>query len=145
MTTFTTSREIQATPDAVFAAFEDPSRLARWWGPDGFTNTFETFEFKVGGKWIFTMHGPDGASYPNEASFSAITKSSKLVIDHVCPPIFQLTITLTAHGAGTLVHWAQVFEDAAVASAVAHIVVPANEQNLDRWTQEVLVGATPAD
>jgi uncharacterized protein YndB with AHSA1/START domain len=50
MTTFTTTREIPASPAAVFAAFQDPARLARWWGPNGFTTTFETFEFRPGGR-----------------------------------------------------------------------------------------------
>ena len=31
----------------VFAAFSEANRLAAWWGPDGFTNTFEQFEFDL--------------------------------------------------------------------------------------------------
>ena len=49
-------------------AFSDPVRLARWWGPAGFTNTFTICEFKPGGQWSFTMHGPDGTNYPNAIS-----------------------------------------------------------------------------
>lgn len=48
MTTFNTSREIPATVEEVFAAFSHPERLSRWWGPAGFTNTFNAFEFKKG-------------------------------------------------------------------------------------------------
>ena len=48
-----TGRLLPATPRAVFAAFEEPDRLARWWGPSGFTNTFECFEFRPGGRWVF--------------------------------------------------------------------------------------------
>lgn len=50
MTTFNTSREIPATAEQVFAAISDPERLARWWGPAGFTNTFKVCEFKKGGR-----------------------------------------------------------------------------------------------
>lgn len=39
MTTFNTSLEIPATPEQVFAAIRHPERLARWWGPAGFTNS----------------------------------------------------------------------------------------------------------
>lgn len=49
MSTFRTSREFSVTPESVFAAIQDPVRLARWWGPQGFTNTFNTFEFRAGG------------------------------------------------------------------------------------------------
>ncbi len=45
MSTFNTSRFFSAPPDVVFAALSSPERLAPW-GPEGFTNTFETFEFK---------------------------------------------------------------------------------------------------
>lgn len=135
--TFHTQRELPFTPAAVFAAIQDPTRLARWWGPDGFTNVFDTFEFKPGGQWIFSMVGPDGKTYPNESTFTSITPDRQVVIQHVSPPHFVLTMTLHSRPTGTLVDWEQVFADAAVAHAVRHIVEPANEQNLDRLTAEL--------
>jgi len=138
MTTFNTSREIPATPEQVFAAISDPQRLARWWGPAGFTNTFSVCEFKNGGRWSFVMHAPDGHNYPNESVFADIEPPHKVVIQHVVEPIFRLTIALAASATGTRVSWSQAFESAEVASHVEHIVVPANEQNLDRLAAEVL-------
>ena len=82
MTTFSTSREIAASPAAVFAAIQDPVRLARWWGPNGFTNRFQEFEFVPGGKWIFDMIGPDGVVYPNESVFAEIVSNQRVVIQH---------------------------------------------------------------
>ena len=137
MTTFQTSRDIAATPTAVFAAFADPQRLARWWGPEGFHNRFELCDIRPGGAWKFTMHGPDGASYPNESVFVAIEPDRLVVIDHVCQPLFRLTVDLLPSATGTLVRWTQVFADAAVAAAVAPIVEPANAQNLARLAAEV--------
>lgn len=137
MSTFTTSRSFAATPDEVFAAFAAPERLARWWGPDGFRNTFEVFEFQQGGRWRFTMHGPDGASYPNEATFASIEPGRSVVVQHVSQPHFQLAIGLAPTAGGTLVTWEQTFESAQVAAALRHIVEPANEQNLSRWQAEV--------
>lgn len=137
MSIFKTQRQLSATPAAVFAAIADPARLATWWGPEGFTNQFETFEFKVGGRWVFTMVGPDGQSYPNESVFAAIVADSQVVIRHSCQPFFTLTITLQANVEGTLVLWEQAFDDPAVAQAVRHIVEPANEQNLDRLVNVV--------
>jgi len=139
MTTFQTSRELAASPAEVFSAIEDPARLARWWGPDGFRNSFDVFEFKPGGRWQFTMHGPDGSDYPNESVFAEIEAARKVVIDHVNAPRFRLTIDLQPSAAGTLVPWVQVFEDAAVAEAVRHIVEPSNEQNLNRLMAELTV------
>ena len=138
MTTFNTSREIPATPEQVFAAISDPQRLARWWGPAGFTNTFSVCEFKNGGRWSFVMHGPDGHNYPNESVFANIEPPLKVVVQHVVEPLFRLNIALTESATGTRVSWAQTFESAEVASRIEHIVVPANEQNLDRLAVEVL-------
>ena len=137
MTTFSTTRVLAVPPGAVFAAIQDPTRLARWWGPAGFSNRFDTFEFGTGGRWVFTMIGPDGATYPNEAVFTRIDEDRQVVIQHVCQPHFQLTITLEPASGGTLLRWDQAFADAAVAQAVRHIVEPSNEQNLDRLGVEL--------
>lgn len=138
MTTFSTSREIPAKPEQVFAAISNPERLARWWGPAGFTNTFKICEFKKGGRWVFTMHGPDGANYPNESVFADIIAPQKVVIQHIVEPKFSLTIALASSAKGTMLSWAQAFESSEVAKQVEHIVVPSNEQNLDRLVAEVV-------
>jgi uncharacterized protein YndB with AHSA1/START domain len=138
MTAFSTSRDIPATIEQVFAAISDPERLARWWGPDGFSNTFSVCEFKDGGRWSFIMHGPDGRDYPNDSVFAEIESPTKVVVQHVSEPRFCLTVVLTASPAGTTVSWSQAFESPEVASRIEHIVVPANEQNLDRLSVEVL-------
>ena len=138
MTTFNTSREIPATVEQVFAAISDPERLARWWGPDGFTNTSHVCEFKNGGRWSFTMHGPNGQNYPNECVFAEIEAPGKVVVDHVGEPKFRLTIALAVSAAGTVVSWSQAFESAEIANRIKHICVPANEQNLERLSAEVM-------
>jgi len=138
MTTFKTSREILATVEQVFAAISDPERLAQWWGPAGFTNTFNVCEFKNGRRWSFIMHEPNGANYPNENVFAEIESPRKVIVQHVSEPKYRLTIALTASAAGTVVSWSQAFESSEVARRLEHIVVPANEQNLERLSVEVL-------
>jgi len=138
MTTFSTSREIPVSPDLIFAAIREPERLARWWGPAGFSNSFQVFEFKPGGKWSFTMHAPNGANYPNESEFIEIIPNALVRIRHVSAPQFTLSIGLSAKGAHTVVTWSQGFDDSEVANSIRHIVEPANEQNLDRLTAEAV-------
>jgi uncharacterized protein YndB with AHSA1/START domain len=135
--TFATAREIAAPPAKVFAAIAEPARLARWWGPKGFTNKFEVCEFKPGGRWVFAMIGPDGKVYPNEMVFDAIERDRRIVVRHLSAPTFVLTITLEPTATGTRVLWEQVLDDPAVARTVRPIVEPANEQNLDRLTAEI--------
>ena len=138
MTTFSTSRDIPASAEDVFAAFSDPERLARWWGPDGFTNTFHTFEFKAGGRWSLTMHSPNGGNPANEIIFETIEKPRKIVIRHLSLPLYRLTIELKPTKLGTTVSWCQEFDDDEVARRIEKVVRPANEQNLDRLSAEVL-------
>src|SRR5208283_5607594 len=87
-----TQRTVPYTPDEVYAAFADPSRLAKWWGPKDFINTFETF--RVGGSWRFIMHGPDGCSYSNASVFRELESGKKIVIQHVSPPYFTVSVSL---------------------------------------------------
>ena len=138
MTTFSTSREIPANIDDVFAAISNPERLSRWWGPSGFTNSFHVCDFKNGGRWSFVMHGPNGADYPNENIFSEIESPHRVVVQHISEPKFRLTIGLATSETGTMVSWVQAFESSEFAKRVEAIVVPANEENLDRLSAEVL-------
>ena len=135
---FRSRRTLAHPPAEVFAAFATPELMARWWGPAGFTNTFEVFEFRPQGRWKFTMHGPDGKDYANDNVFLE-TSPERVVIRHACQPFFTLTITFTDVDGQTELDWRQALDDPHVAENIAHIGIPANEQNLDRL-QAVLSG-----
>lgn len=122
-------RTIDAPADRILRAVSDPALLAQWWGPKGFRNTFSSFDFRPGGEWKFTMHGPDGKDYPNRCVLDEISPS-RIVIRH--PGHFTLTMTLESRGNTTHVHWRQRFETAEVREQLAPICIPANEQNFDR-------------
>lgn len=140
MSVFRHAREIPARVEAVFDAHRDPARLARWWGPTGFRNTFHTFEFRQGGAWLFTMHGPDGTDYPNQSEFLEVVPNALVRIRHVNQPHFELSIALEASMTGTLVSWVAEFENDAFAESARDFLETANEQNLDRLAAEVGTG-----
>lgn len=133
--TLRTSRSLPFSPEEIYGAFASPELLAAWWGPEGFSNTFEIYEFKEGGRWKFVMHAPDGADYLNESKFEALELNSKIVIHHDCPPNFRLTVEITPESCGAYITWTQVFEDAQTAQSIKERAGPANEQNLDRLTR----------
>jgi uncharacterized protein YndB with AHSA1/START domain len=141
---FLAQRIFPFTAAQIFAAFANADQLASWWGPDGFSNTFEVFEFEPQGRWNLVMHGPDGTSYPNEQLFLEVSPQ-RIVIEHVCAPFFTLTVTLlelaTGGGDQTNLTWLQAFDDPQLAASIEHIIVPANEQNLNRL-HAVLLAAT---
>jgi len=132
MKTFQTRRQIAASSKALFATFQDIALLTKWWGPKGFTTTSALFDFKPKGLWKFVMHGPDGQDYPNEMIFEDIAAPHKIVMRHSVEPHFTLTVTIEDNKDGAILHWHQEFDSEEVANNMAHIVKPANEQNLDK-------------
>ncbi len=138
------SRLIPATPEQVFAALSAPERVASWWGPAGFKNTIHEFDFVPGGRWLLTMHGPDGKDYPNESRFRRIEPGRIFEIEHFSGHHFVLTLELSARAGETLLHWCQTFDTVEHYRSIAAFVATANEQNLERLAQEVAAGRSAA-
>jgi uncharacterized protein YndB with AHSA1/START domain len=132
-----TTRIFDAPRELVWQAWSDPAHLQHWWGPKGFSNTFETFEFKPGAVWRFTMHGPDGTDYKNEWIFVEIEKPSRIVLDHMSPPKFRVTATFEDMDGKTRITFQQVFETAAVYENVKPRAVPGNEGMFDRLVERL--------
>jgi uncharacterized protein YndB with AHSA1/START domain len=132
-----TTRLLSAQPDLVFRAFGDPAHLTRWWGPKGFSSTFHEFDLRPGGAWRFILHGPDGASYPNESVFVEVVPPARIVFKHLSGPRFEMTITLAAEAGKTRIGWRMLFESAEERARIAKLAVDANEQNLDRLEAEL--------
>lgn len=126
------TRILGAPPALVWSAWTEPEKIVRWWGPDGFTTTIHAMDFRQGGAWDFTMHGPDGADYPNHIIFAEISHLQRLVLLHDGPPRHSLTVTFETHGNGTkltLLHFFDsrndydfaVIDHGAVEGAVQHL------------------------
>jgi uncharacterized protein YndB with AHSA1/START domain len=132
-----TTHVFDAPRKLVFKAWTDPDHLARWWGPQGFTNTFHEFDLRPGGVWRFVMHGPDGADYQNKSVFVEIAKPERIVFDHVSGPRFQVTATFAEQAGRTEVTFRMPFETAAECDKVKAYAVQGNEQNFDRLEAEL--------
>ncbi|HET6403713.1 MAG TPA: SRPBCC family protein [Candidatus Thermoplasmatota archaeon] len=109
--TIALTRVFRASPERVFAAWTDPAKLARWFGPDGFSTTTHRFELRPGGEWHHTMRGPDGREYPNRIRFVEVDPPRKLVYDHLSEPHFRTTVTFHPEGEGTRMLFEMRFQD----------------------------------
>ncbi|CAN5671647.1 hypothetical protein BH10BDE1_BH10BDE1_16450 [soil metagenome] len=89
----------------VWDAWVDPEKVAKWWGPRGFTLTSKQKDVRVGGTWTYMMHGPDGVDYPNKTVFHEVEKYSKLVYDHGAnddqPAMFRVTVLFSENAGKT--------------------------------------------
>ena len=128
-----TTRLFDVRREQVYAAFSNPSALAAWWGPLGFSNTFQTFDFRPGGIWRFVMHAPDGSTSEHECVFLELVAPERIVFRHLrAVHEYQATVTLAEQREGTRLVWQMLFESVEEFERVKPFVPTANEQNLDR-------------
>jgi uncharacterized protein YndB with AHSA1/START domain len=137
-----TSRLIPAPRQRVFNAIADPMQLMRWWGPAGFLSTFDIFEPRPGGRWVFTMHSAEGQAFPNRSAFTTWEPGQRVVVRHLNGHLFDLTLRLEVEAGGTRLHWRQQFDERAEYQRIASFVRGANEENLDRL--QALIAADAA-
>ena len=107
------SREIDAPRELVFEAFTRVRHLSRWWGPEGFTTTTRSFEFRVGGVWDFVMHGPDGTDYQEWITWREIVPPERIALLHgesrTDPDAFESFLTFESTGERTRIAMRTVF------------------------------------
>jgi uncharacterized protein YndB with AHSA1/START domain len=117
----------------LYRAWTTPRYLMQWWGPNGFTNTFNEYDLKPGGRWDFVMHGPDGHAYKNLSIFVLTEPEKRLVWNHVSPPEFQIDVTFEDAGNNsTLVTFRMVFETEDACNKLRGFVTDKNEENFNR-------------
>ena len=107
------SRVIDAPRELVFEAFTEVRHLSQWWGPDGFSTTTQSYEFRVGGEWDFVMHGPDGTDYSEWISWTEIAPPDRIGLVHGesrgDPNAFESVLTFTSDGDATRIEMRTVF------------------------------------
>jgi uncharacterized protein YndB with AHSA1/START domain len=106
------SRKLNAPVELVWDVWTKPEHIAKWWGPDGFTNTISTMDVIPGGEWNLVMHGPDGTDYINKSIFKKIIPYKKIVYEHISYPWILATINFAEQGEQTLITWHMLFESA---------------------------------
>jgi uncharacterized protein YndB with AHSA1/START domain len=71
-------RVLPAAPSVVFDAFSDSSKLARWWGPQGFTNRSVEFQPRPGDRYRIEMQPPDASAFHLSGVFHEVDPPSRL-------------------------------------------------------------------
>lgn len=72
-------REFDAPRSLFWKVWTEPRHITQWFGPRGFSTRVETYDFRVGGKWSYTMVGPDKAEYPCDGIFKEIVPVERIV------------------------------------------------------------------
>ena len=107
------TRVISAPRELVFEVFTGVRHLSRWWGPEGFTTTTRSFEFREGGAWDFVMHAPDGTDYSEWITWTEIVPPERIALLHGesrdDPSAFESTLAFAPHGTATRIVMRTVF------------------------------------
>lgn len=128
-----TTRIFNGSVSLLFSAWSNPDHLKQWWGPMGFTNTFNQFDFREGGIWDYIMHGPDKGNYHNQCEFIKITEPNLIAWKRHSKPLFNVLFTLEELDPDqTLVVFKMKFDTEEECNKLKKFVVDKNEENFDR-------------
>lgn len=127
------SRIVNFPVEKVFEAWTIPQYLQQWWGPAGFSNTFHEFDLRPGGRWKFTMHGPEKGNYENHVEFITIEKPNMIYWKRHSQPLFRVLATFEkAEASKTKIIFRMIFDTPEECAKIKKYVVDKNEENFDR-------------
>ena len=72
------ARVFDAPTERMFGLLTDPTELAKWWGPHGFTTPEIQLDLRVGGIYRFTMQPPDGEAFHLSGAFLEVHPSDRV-------------------------------------------------------------------
>jgi uncharacterized protein YndB with AHSA1/START domain len=72
-------RMFDAPVELLWKVLTTPEYIKDWWGPEGFTNTIHKMDVREGGRWLFTMHDPDGTDFKSDHTYKEIVTNELIV------------------------------------------------------------------
>jgi len=102
-------REIDVSPDLVWAAWTQPEHVSKWFAPAPWSITECELDLRPGGMIRFVMRSPEGQDFPNIGCYLEVTPKERLVwTDALLPgyrpsekPFFTAVISIEPSGSGT--------------------------------------------
>lgn len=92
-------RTFNAPRQEVFKAWTDAETLAKWWGPEGFTNPVCEIDAQPQGAIRIDMKAPDGEIYPMSGTFREVSPDkivfSSAALDSAGRAIFEVLSIVT--------------------------------------------------
>lgn len=77
--TLTLKKVFNAPVKLVWEAWTNSDHVVQWWAPNGMKINVAEHDFKVGGKWKYTMPMPDGNLFISEGKYLEIVAYKKIV------------------------------------------------------------------
>ena len=75
----TLKRQLKAKPDKVYAAWTDPEKILKWFGPDKIDVLSAEADARLGGRFRIVMLGADGEEHDVSGTYLEVVPNEKLV------------------------------------------------------------------
>ncbi len=72
-------RIFDAPRELIWKVITDPARVTFWWGPHGHSATVEEMDVRVGGRWRWIGHSPDGFDAPFKGEYLEVAAPERYV------------------------------------------------------------------
>lgn len=70
--TITVTKEFHAPRAVVWDAYTRPEMLDKWWAPKPWRARTKSMDFRVGGRWLYAMVGPEGEEHWSNCNYLEI-------------------------------------------------------------------------
>ena len=95
---------LEAPRERIFGLLTEPTELAKWWGPRGFTTPRIELDLSVGGRYRFTMQPPEGDLFHLSGEFREVHPPSRLTYtfnwEEPDPDDRETVVVLSLHAVG---------------------------------------------
>lgn len=92
--TLTIEKTLHASLDLVWQAWTQAEHIVQWWAPPGMNPEVLEHDFRVGGKWSYSMKMPNGERYVFEGTYREIVEKEKIVTSADFKP---MTVNVEMH------------------------------------------------
>ena len=130
-------RVFDAPRARVWAAYNDPKLIARWWGPARMTNRVERMEVRPGGTWRIVSTATDGTEFGFHGEYREVVPPEKLVQTFVWEgaPNDALVQTATFHEEGNRTRMRLYVEFPSAANRQAMVVTGMEGGMREGWSR----------
>jgi len=124
----TLKRRLNAAPEKVYAAWTDPAKIAKWFGPEQIVSVRAETDVRAGGRYRIVARSTDGEEHDVSGVYREVVPNEKLVFTWAWKSTPEreslVTVAIKADGGGsllTLTH-EQFFDE------------PARDRHRSGWT-----------
>ena len=104
--TIEVTREFAAEPEVVWNAWTKPEILDQWWAPQPYQNRTKSMDFREGGRWHYSMTGPEGDKHWALMDYKTISPKKQFsAIDAFCNEEGEINTSFPQN------NWETRFED----------------------------------